>query len=299
MESCRSVKFSIITPTYNRASLIERTIKSVLNQTYQEFEMIIIDDGSTDDTDKIVSKYLDDKRVRYFKIVENRGVNEARNCGILNISQDSQWVTFLDSDDEFYHNALEHIFNSVRKIPNVNSFRFPIQYIDNSTRCNLSLINVIGDYSSYLKSYLEYGDWVSVINRKVIDQGFLFDTRVKAFESLTWLKFHKKEKTYYDSNFILLCHVDNTSLSRPANRNIQNYENEKMSTDIILNEYGLDFQQNNKKAYLRFLYEQSRLNVLLGNKKIGIEQLIFAMRLDTFNIGVLRVLKNLAIRKKV
>ena len=97
------MKFSIITPTYNRANLIERAIKSILNQSYQNFEMIIVDDGSTDNTDEIVSKYLYDTRIRYVKATQNGGVNKARNIGIRNIAQDSDWITFLDIKTDIFH----------------------------------------------------------------------------------------------------------------------------------------------------------------------------------------------------
>ena len=239
------MKFSIITPTYNRANLIERAIKSILNQSYQNFEMIIVDDGSTDNTDEIVSKYLYDTRIIYIKATQNGGVNMARNIGIRNIAQDSDWITFLDSDDEFYHNALESIYSSIINKSEVKYFRFPVRYIDGTTKCNLNLLNISGNYQLYLKFYNNYGDWVSVINKKIIDEGFLFDDRVTAFESLTWLNLHKKEDIYYDSSFVLLCHIDNISITRSVFKNRANYENEKKGIDIILDEYGDDLIKNN------------------------------------------------------
>ncbi len=75
------MKFSIITPTYNRAHTIERAINSILNQNYQNYEMIIIDDGSTDNTFEILKKYLDDPRIRYIGPNKNGGVNVAEILG--------------------------------------------------------------------------------------------------------------------------------------------------------------------------------------------------------------------------
>jgi len=74
-------KVSIILPTYNRAHLIGRAIKSVLNQTYRNFELIVIDDGSTDDTEMLV-KSFEDKRIHYIKHQKNRGAAAARNTGL-------------------------------------------------------------------------------------------------------------------------------------------------------------------------------------------------------------------------
>ena len=97
------MKFSIIIPTYNRADFIERTIKSVLNQTYTNFEIIVVDDGSTDNTEDVVLS-IKDERIRYYK-KENEERAVARNYGIKKAIGD--YITFLDSDDLFYKNHLE------------------------------------------------------------------------------------------------------------------------------------------------------------------------------------------------
>lgn len=99
----KNPRFSIIIPTYNRANFIEKTIKSVLKQTYTDFELIIVDDGSTDTTEDIVTS-IKDERINYYKKKnEERAV--ARNFGIEKAKGDI--ITFLDSDDLFYENHLE------------------------------------------------------------------------------------------------------------------------------------------------------------------------------------------------
>lgn len=95
---------SVVVPTYNRAHLLHRSIQSILNQTYQDFEIVIIDDGSTDNTENVVN-YFNDKRIRYIKHEKNKGASVARNSGIIATSGD--FIAFLDDDDEWFPQKLE------------------------------------------------------------------------------------------------------------------------------------------------------------------------------------------------
>lgn len=104
--SLRSPKVSVIIPTYNRAHLICRAIQSVLDQTYQEFEVVVVDDGSTDNTEVVVLSFGSEK-IRYIRHGTNRGVAAARNTGIRNAR--GEYIAFQDSDDEWYSNRLENI----------------------------------------------------------------------------------------------------------------------------------------------------------------------------------------------
>lgn len=95
-------KVSVIIPTCNRARYLVDAIDSVLNQTYQDFDLIIVDDGSTDDTREAVKKYAGLK-VRYF-YKENSGISSTRNFGIK--KAESEFIAFLDSDDMWYPDKL-------------------------------------------------------------------------------------------------------------------------------------------------------------------------------------------------
>ncbi len=97
-------KVSIIIPTYNRAHCIERSIRSVLNQSYEAFELLIVDDGSTDHTKEVVDK-IEDVRIRYIRCEENGGAAKARNRGIAEAKYD--YIAFQDSDDEWHSDKLE------------------------------------------------------------------------------------------------------------------------------------------------------------------------------------------------
>ena len=95
---------SVIIPTYNRAGTIKRSVESVLNQTHDELEVIVVDDGSKDETQEIVES-IDDSRVRYIKLEKNQGVAHARNYGVSQAKYDM--IAFHDSDDAWRKDKLE------------------------------------------------------------------------------------------------------------------------------------------------------------------------------------------------
>lgn len=102
---------SIIIPTYNRASKVSHAIESILAQTYKVSELIIVDDGSTDETTKVLEKYRSLPNVVYIKHPHNKGVNAAKNTGLKTISSDCDYFGTLDSDDTLLPNAVELLIN--------------------------------------------------------------------------------------------------------------------------------------------------------------------------------------------
>ncbi len=96
---------SIITPSYNTASYIADTIRSVQAQTYANWELIIVDDCSTDGTDGAVRPFLEDTRIRYLKTSQNSGAAVSRNYALQEAR--GRWVAFLDSDDLWHPEKLE------------------------------------------------------------------------------------------------------------------------------------------------------------------------------------------------
>ena len=134
------MKFSIIVPTYNREKYIIKCIDSVLDQTYDNFEVIIIDDGSTDNTENLVKKYQD-KRIKYFKN-ENHGIGYSRNFGINKAKGD--YIFFLDSDDYLEENMLEEVLNNIKN-HDILIFNYKEIYeVDNHI-----LLNGFDEFSDY------------------------------------------------------------------------------------------------------------------------------------------------------
>lgn len=96
---------SIIMPSYNTGSYIAQSIESVLAQTYPYWELIIVDDCSTDDTDEVIAKYLSDSRIIYLKNATNSGAAVSRNRALSEAK--GKWIAFLDSDDLWSADKLE------------------------------------------------------------------------------------------------------------------------------------------------------------------------------------------------
>ncbi|MGY5393441.1 glycosyltransferase family 2 protein [Acinetobacter sp. NigerLNRRAM0016] len=104
--SSLEMRVSIITPSYNSAEFIEKTINSVLLQTYTNWEMLIIDDCSTDDSIGLIQSYIDkDARIKLIQLQKNSGAAVARNKGIQNAQ--GRFIAFLDSDDSWCYDKLE------------------------------------------------------------------------------------------------------------------------------------------------------------------------------------------------
>ncbi len=106
-------KISIIIPAYNSADSIERAVKSALSQTYADIEVVVVNDGSSDDTEKIVKAMADkDPRVRLFT-KENAGVSAARNDGIM--AAQGEWFVTLDADDYIDRDMIESLYDAVER----------------------------------------------------------------------------------------------------------------------------------------------------------------------------------------
>ena len=103
---------SIIIPTYNHAKYLGKALKSVLSQTYKDWEVIVIDNHSTDETNEVISKFKD-PRIRYLKIVNNGILAKSRNLGIKLAK--GEWIAFLDSDDWWKKDKLKFCFDEINQ----------------------------------------------------------------------------------------------------------------------------------------------------------------------------------------
>lgn len=181
---------SIITPMYNSEKFIEATIKSVLNQTYQEWEMLIIDDCSTDNSPNIVKSYMQqDSRIKCIKTETNKGVSNARNLALSKAT--GQFIAFLDSDDQWNSSKLEKQVNFMLENDYVISFTSYELMDENDKKLN-KVIKVPPnvDYRRLLKGNI-LGCLTVVIDKSKLD----FEIRmsgVRHEDYVLWLSILKK-----------------------------------------------------------------------------------------------------------
>lgn len=152
--------FSVVIPTYNRAHLVKRAIKSVLGQTYPEFEIIIVDDCSCDNTEEVIQEAMkEDKRVRYVKLDKTRGAAASRNRGV-ELSR-GDYIAFLDSDDKALNMWLEESEKKIEKVPLSWGVLYPRYYIQDELS-NVTYLNVIPPKEGHIYKDLMRGSGLSI-----------------------------------------------------------------------------------------------------------------------------------------
>lgn len=141
---------SIIMPSFNTGKYIRESIESVLNQTYKNWELLIVDDCSTDETDQVVGTIKDD-RIRYMKNPSNQGAAFSRNRALREAK--GKWIAFLDSDDKWKEQKLENQINFMKK----NGYHFSYtNYEEMDAEGNLMGIEVSGPYKITKRGMYNY-----------------------------------------------------------------------------------------------------------------------------------------------
>lgn len=174
------ITFSIIIPTYNRAELIAKTLETVFQQTYPHYEVIVVDDGSTDDTEQVI-RHVRHEKLRYHK-KENAERAAARNFGLKQAT--GHYITFLDSDDILYPFALEH---AARVIEVMNYPPFLHLGYEVGTEKKISArINHLRDNDPMILRDGNPLSCLGVFIKKEITNGFLFNEDRRLTGSEDW-----------------------------------------------------------------------------------------------------------------
>lgn len=195
---------SVVIPLYNKESSIRRTLESVFSQTYQHFEIIIVDDGSTDNSTGIIESY-NDSRI-YLIRQKNAGVSSARNNGIYYSKGD--YIAFLDADDEWTPHYLESLMELVGKYPECQVFATNYSFQTNKGNRQSTILNRITfqEESGILNNYFEVAScghppvWSSavMIRKSAIVAVGGFPLSVGSGEDLlTWAKLACQNKIAY------------------------------------------------------------------------------------------------------
>lgn len=181
-------QISVIIPTYNRATFLEKSVSSVLNQTFKNFELIIIDDGSTDNSYEII-KNFNDSRIRYIRNQKNFGVSYSRNLGIKNAEADL--IAFLDSDDMWKKEKLEIQFNEMKRNPDFLLSHTEEIWYKNNKRVNPRSIHKKRGGNIFQNSLKLCSISMStvMVHKKLFDIVGLFDENLPACEDYDmWLR---------------------------------------------------------------------------------------------------------------
>ena len=190
MEFNKIISFSIVTPVFNRNDCIGKCIESVINQNYEDIEHWIVDDGSTDNTYKIIREYAKQyPYIRHYNFDKNRGVNAARNHAIKNSS--NNYIIFLDSDDYLVENALYTVSNTILDNPEYQHFLFAQDDRMDYYNQNPLLKNEQAEikFSDFLTEKIT-GDFAHVMASDLI-RPFPFDEEFRIYEGLNFLRIFK------------------------------------------------------------------------------------------------------------
>lgn len=202
---------SIIMPSYNTANHISKSINSIIKQTYKNWELIIVDDCSIDNTDKIVAEFLNDKRIKYLKNKKNFGAAVSRNRALKEAK--GKWIAFLDSDDLWKEEKLEKQIDFMEE----NNYDFSYTYYEeineNGEKLNVEIqgpkkITKFGMYN-----YCWPGCLTVMYNAEKIGLLQIEDIQ-KNNDYAMWLKIIKKTNCYLYSYSLAFYRKRSGSISR-------------------------------------------------------------------------------------
>ena len=242
------VKISVIIPTFNRGNIICNSIKSVLNQTYKNLEVIVIDDGSTDNTKNEVDK-LKDKRIRYIKLEKNIGSSNARNIGIKKAK--GEYISFQDSDDKFYPDKLEiQMKNLINNNSDLDFCKIKVNY---NSSYYLFYPNIEQEESirkgNIFNNLISSGNFIStqaILARKKFLCKYYFDPnlpRLQDYELI--LRMIPNVKISYTDTVLCELQLQNDSITFSKTKLIKAFN--------ILLKKKFNFNRKQKKAFLNYL----------------------------------------------
>lgn len=240
---------SIIMPAYNAEKMIAESIQSVVNQTYTDWELIVINDGSNDNTSTIVSMYNDPRIILLEQ--QNSGVAEARNNGIRNAH--GKMIAFLDSDDLWLATKLEKFMSYVEKYNFTGLMYSKMRYFNENPEKSLPYNPWEAFHESNPYYHLLLVDYIPtltvMVNKKIFDDIGLFDKNFFGTEDWDmWLRIIKKHPIAFIDEELSLYRNHENGISKKYERHHQ--EEYKVMQKHLLNKSTLDQSIKNKALWL-------------------------------------------------
>lgn len=292
-------RVSVVIPTYNRQNLVVEAIESVLAQTYKNFEIIVVDDGSTDDTSGQIKAYAG--RLTYH-VQKNQGVAAARNAGIK-LSQ-GEFICFLDSDDLWEPEKLETQINFADANPEYALLSTEIRGFNADKRVikrNKSSMYKVRN--GFVIEHLLFGNWIQtstvMLRRKCLDEVGYFDEDIGQFgeDWLLWMRVASRFPIYFLPVPLVLYrfHPDRLTLYQP--------EEQFQSLMQCLQKLSMlsQFQQKPnllQEAEYRICMVRGENNLFTGDYDRAIVKFQRARKLRAFPIFPMYFLFRTAIKKK-
>lgn len=234
--------FSIVIPMYNRRQEIRRALSSVLTQEFTDFEVLVVDDGSTDGSAQAVEA-ISDIRLRLIKLDRNCGVCPARNAGTD--AARGEWIIFLDSDDELAPGALTQLRQRILEAPpDIDRIAGVYRWDDGTLSPDPYPTGQVLDYAGYIlwTGHLRKSDFHNTIRRRTFQTVRLPDSR--AYETVYHLDFARHFKTWLLPDLVALAHQDaanragNLSHSEKTSRLLRDAPDGLLAQQRILAEHG-------------------------------------------------------------
>lgn len=279
---------SVIVPLYNKAFIIKKTLQSVLDQIYTDFEVLIVNDGSTDTSYEIVKKF-DDSRIKILN-QENKGAATARNTGVKNAK--GKLIAFLDADDTWLPNHLETLVNLYYDFPNCGIYCNRYSILDSSNvEKKPHFININENYRGVIPNYFKSNKPFRIaitlntlIPKTIIEEENFFSENVSNGQDLElWTKIALKHNIAINNvttciyNYYISNSLSKTKISEMKLLDFSQFEkNEKVNPDLksFLDlyrlEYGLHFKIIGEKEKAAFYLN----NVDSTNKTYKIKLLL-------------------------
>ncbi len=211
-------KVSTIIPTHNRPHLLPRAIASVLKQTYQDFEIIVVDDGTQERAKEVVEAFAD-PRIRYIQHEQERGAPAARNTGIRNAH--GEYVAFLDDDDEWLPEKLELQVDALEKHPEAVLAFCALRAVDDAGKILYTRVHgVEGVVRPFVDILYKSFCWNSgnMARKKVLMNGYLFDENLTKNQDWDFTLRLSRTMPFYSVNKqLLILHIHGNQMGGPGN----------------------------------------------------------------------------------